>query len=345
MKGKVMTVLGSISPEELGITLTHEHILIDCSPWFIEPEEASQKGYVEQPVTLDNLWWIRQNMFGNRDNLLLTDVNEAVDEVIEFKRHGGNSIVDVTNIGIGRDRVFLKSISSELGINVIMGSGYYIYRSHPPDMSEKTVEEIADEIVTDVTKGVGDTGIKAGIIGEIGIDDIEKYPNEEKSLRAAALAQKETGAPLTVHPPIERQCERIIEILEEEGADLNRVIMCHADMYLDESLEYTLMIADAGIYIGYDCFGLEGSWPIMDLFEPTDTQRVNAIKKLIDNGHLDKVLVSQDVCNKIQATAYGGIGRTHILKNCLPLFRQAGISGEEINAILVDNPKRVLQFV
>ena len=340
-----MTVLGPIAPEELGVTMAHEHILLDLSRRFQEPSEAGEKAYMYEPVRIDNLWWIKQNIINNLDNLMLTDLREATEEVMEVKRHGGSSIVDVTNCGIGRDPIAIRKVSLETGINVIMGSGYYVGISHPPDMSQKSEEDIAGEIIRDIKEGVGDTGIKSGIIGEIGIENFIEDPNEEKVLRGAVMAQRETGAALYVHPPHTRVCERIIEILEEEGADLNRVIMCHMEYHIDESMDYTFMVADTGIYIEYDCFGLEGNWPESGLWEPSDTQRSRSVKKLIENGYQDKVLLSTDVCIKTLSMAYGGFGRAHLLRDCLSLLRQAGVTHEDINVILVDNPKRILQFV
>ena len=123
MKGKAVTVLGPICPEELGITTPHEHLQIDMNSWFEEPEEASQKIHSYEPVRLDNLSWVKQNLFNNRDNFLLLDAVESTREIMEFKRFGGNTIVDVTNIGIERDPVALKKISIETGINIIMDSG------------------------------------------------------------------------------------------------------------------------------------------------------------------------------------------------------------------------------
>ena len=338
-----MTVLGPISPEELGITLAHEHLFIDITCYTQEWGEASLKGRINEPVSLKNLWWVRQYI-NNYDNSRLLDVKESTEEVMEFKRYGGNSIVDVTNIGIGRDPMALKNVSLETGINFIMGSGYYVSFSHPPDMSKKTEEEISKEIIGDVTFGVGDTGIRAGIIGEIGIYDTED-PNEEKVLRAAVAAQKETGAPLTIHPPWSRQCERIIEVLEEEGADMGRVIMCHVDKYVDTSMEYISMIADTGLYVEFDTWGFEGNYPLFGLFDPSDTQRLTGVEKMIENGYIDQVLLSQDVCLKMMTMAYGGFGRAHILRDILPLFRHAGIPEEEITAMLIENPRRILKFI
>ena len=345
MKGKVMTVLGPIDSDDLGVTMSHEHIFIDLSHRVREPCDASLKSYVYEPVRMDNLNWIKRHFTNNSDNMLLNDIKEATEEVMDVKRFGGNSIVDVTNHGIGRDPIAIRKVAIETGMNVIMGSGYYVGISHPPEMSEKTEEDIAKEIIKDVKEGVGDTGIKSGVIGEIGVENFREDPNEEKVLRGAVIAQKETGAPLYIHPPFTRECERIIEILEEEGADLQRVILCHSDFYIDESMEYTFMIADAGIYIEYDTWGFEGDWYEMGLWEPSDTQRAVGTKKLIDKGYQDKILFSTDICMKMMSMKYGGPGRAHILRDCLPLLRKYGVTDQELETILVDNPKKVLQFV
>ena len=352
-----MTVRGPISLDELGITLAHEHIMIDLTCWYQEPIQASQKSYANEHVTLDNLWRLKQNLSCNKENMMLQDAGKAAEEVMEFKRFGGGSIVDVTNIGIGRDPISLRNISIETGVNVIMGAGYYVSNSHPPDMDDRSEEEIAVEIISDVTKGVGKTGIKAGIIGEIGLSDIESLPNEEKVLRAAVTAQKETGAALTLHPAthtissdgchninFKSSSERIIEVLEEEGADMKGVIMGHSELYMDDTMEHQFMTADTGMFIEYDTWGFEGNWPRIGLVEPSDTQRLNGIIKLLENGYQDQLLLSQDVCNKIQLMAYGGFGYAHILRDCMPLFRKASITEEEIQKMLVDNPKRILRF-
>jgi phosphotriesterase-related protein len=151
------------------------------------------------PVTLDILWWLRYHLFQNLDDMQLLDEQEAIDEILRFKYAGGSTIVEFSNIGLDRDPMALARISRVTGLNVIMGSGYYIAASHKPDMDAKTEEEITEEIVQDITEGVGTTKIRAGIIAEIGTS----WPmtkNELKSLRAAARAQKITGAPLNVHP-------------------------------------------------------------------------------------------------------------------------------------------------
>ena len=125
---------------------------------------------------------------------------------------------------------------------------------------------------------------------------------------------------------------------------MKRTIMSHMEVFANVSMEFVFKIADSGVYIDCDTYGLEGNWQMM-LVEPSDTQRVEIVRDLIQNGYLDQVLLSQDVCMKIQRMAYGGMGYAHIMRDILPLFRKEGINEEEIRAMLVENPKRILEFV
>ena len=346
LTGKVQTVLGPLLPEELGVTLPHEHIVCDGASWFIEPSEATAKAMAHHPVTLDILWWLRYHQYQNRDDFQLLDEQEAIEETLRFKYAGGSSIVELSNVGLGRDPMALARISRATGLNVIMGSGYYIAASHGPDMDAKTEEEIAEEIVQEITEGVGDTKIRAGIIGEIGAS-WPITPNELKSLRAAARTQKITGAPLNIHPgPHEDAGMEIVRILDNAGADLSRTVFDHIDRTL-RVLQNRHQLAKTGCYLEYDMFGREGYYPldvrVVDL--PNDTQRINEIMSLIDEGYLNQILISQDIWNKIQRCRYGGWGYAHILQNTVPVMRAKGVSEEIIHTIMVENPKRLLTFV
>jgi phosphotriesterase-related protein len=346
LRGKIQTVLGLIEPEELGVTLPHEHIVCDGSSWFVEPSEATTRAMAYHPVTLDILWWLRYHLFQNLNDVQLLDEQEAIDEVLRFKYAGGNSIVEFSNIGLGRDPMALARISRATGLNVIMGSGYYIAASHGPDMDDKTEDEITEEIVRDITEGVGDTKIRAGIIGEIG----SSWPitkNELKSLRAAAHAQKATGAALNVHPgQNEDACMELVRILDNAGADLNRTVLDHIDRAVRDP-QNRIQLAKMGCYLEYDLFGREGYYPleqrVIDL--PNDAMRINEIIQLIDEGYLNQILISQDIWNKTQCCRYGGWGYAHILRDTLPVMRAKGISEEIIHTIMVENPKRLLPFV
>ncbi len=344
MQGLAQTVLGPIPAHELGPTMTHEHILIDFRTTFDPPTAASDLGRAYEPVNLQNLAWVRYHWNRNEDNLLLTDEETAIREVELFRRAGGRTIVEATTIGIGRDPLGLARVSTAAGINVIMGAGYYVAATHSPDMDHVEEEQLAARIIGDITEGVDGTRVKAGIIGEIGCT----WPltaNERKVLRAAASAQRETGAPLLIHPGRSPRAPfEILDILSEAGADIGRTIMSHLDRtYTDE--DSLVEFAARGSYLEYDLFGVECSYyPLSDIDMPSDAQRLDYIQRLIAEGYQDRIVVGHDMFSKHRLNAYGGHGYAHILENIVPRMRKRGMEEETIRAILIDNPARVLAF-
>lgn len=166
--GKVQTVLSLIEPEELGFSSMHEHLLSDFSCLFKEPVISSYKKLAYQPVNIKNLSWVRFNPMNNLDNLRLLNKDIIINELKCFKQAGGKSIVECTPYGLGRDPSGLAHISQVTNINIIMGCGYYMYGRQYPDLDQKSVEEIVEEIERDVIVGVGNTKVCSGIIGEIG---------------------------------------------------------------------------------------------------------------------------------------------------------------------------------
>src|SRR5919106_3992418 len=186
LAGHVQTVLGPVSPEALGVTLPHEHLLIDFTVMFAEPVGASDKGRARAPVSLENLGWVRQHFNANLDNLRLLDEQVAQDEILLFKQAGGRTVVDPTPHSLARDPLALARIARGTGLNIVMGAGYYVAAAHPPDMDRRSVDDLARELVADVAVGVGDTGVRSGLIGEIGCT----WPwtdNEKKVVRAAVI--------------------------------------------------------------------------------------------------------------------------------------------------------------
>ena len=349
LAGKAQTVLGVIEGKDLGITLTHEHLLIDGKLIFTEPSGASERGLAYEKVSWSNLSWLRYHPYENLDNMRLLDEQEAINEALLYKQAGGRTIVDVTNIGIGRDPKALARISQATGLNVVMGSGYYTAPCLSPEISAKTEEEITDEIVRDITVGVGASAICAGLIGEIGCS----WPlqdNERKVLRAAAQAQQRTGASISVHPGRNRKAPfEITEILGEAGADLSRVIMCHIDARLREHSERR-DLAKAGCVLEYDLWGWEGHfpsyWTAEDFLDiPNDTQRIYEVRQLIEEGYTDQIFISHDICCKSRRVCYGGWGYSHVLNYVVPMMLQRGMTREQIDSIMVENPKRLLCFV
>ena len=341
--GQVMTVGGPITVESLGLTLTHEHVLSDFGSNGPEPQEASRKHLFHRPLTIEILGAVRSLPMSNRDNQRLTDVELAASEVQRFAHLGGRSIVELTLDGAGRDAMGLQQVSRRSGVNIIMGAGYYIEAAHPSRVKSMSEDDIADEIVRDLTEGIPDTGVRAGIIGEIGID-MDFSAEELKSLRGACRASRRTQVPLSIHTPggsershVHRR--RILDIVEEEGADIRHTVIDHVTLRpldFDSQLE----IAGRGAFLGYDGISCGFEWGARGS-GPCDHELAVDIKRLIDAGLLTQILLSQDVHLKIMLTAYGGLGYGHILRSFPQRLLEQGITDDQITTILVDNPRRL----
>jgi len=345
LSGQAQTVLGPIAGEAMGITLPHEHLLIDFEVMFREPANGAERGLARQPVSLANLGWVRHNFSSNLDNLQLLDEAVARDEALLFKHAGGQTFVDPTNRGLARDQLALARVARATGLNIIMGSGYYVAAAHPADMDRRTVDDIARELVTDLTEGVDGTGVRAGFIGEIGTT----WPwtdNEKKVLRAAVAAQRETGAALMIHPGRhERLPLAIVDFIRKEGADLGRVIMCHIERTIADPA-VLLELAATGVRLEYDLFGLETSYypynPAFDM--PNDGERMRQILFLIERGHLAQILMSHDIAYKHCLTRWGGFGYHHLLVNVIPRLRAKGADDKIVQTLLIDNPRRAFVY-
>jgi len=343
--GKVQTVLGVIDAEDLGVTLPHEHLLTDLSVWFTEPKEAGLKKLAYEPVSITNRDWVWHNPICSMDNPRLLDEDIIIEEVMHFKKEGGQTIVELSNGNIGRDPLGLARVSRATGINVVMGSGYYVGEVQGPDYDRKTEEDIAEEIITDIQIGVDDTGVCSGIIGEIGCS----YPlhdRERKCLSAVVRAQQQTGAAINIHPgrsvnsPID-----IIRILDNASADISHVVMSHLDLII-HPFEILCELAETGCYLEYDFFGgypfNPPRWGLDP--RPCDRERIEQIFSLIEKGYLKQILISHDIGTKAKLVRYGGGGYAHILRNMVPQMRAQGITREQIHTIMVENPIRMLKF-
>ena len=345
LAGKVQTVLGPISPDRLGVTLTHEHLLVDLSVVIGQPHTAIAKDLYHKPVSPETLSQIRHYASPNADDARLFDVSTAIDEVMLYKQYGGVSIVEVSSIGLARDPLGLVRISQATGVNIIMGASYYVAPAHPPDMDSRTEDSIVEEIVRDVTVGAEGTDTRSGVIGEVGCS----WPltnNERKVLRASAQAQRLTGAPVLIHPGRDETSPmEIIEILAEAGADLSQTIMGHLDrtVFKRETLK---SMAETGCYMEWDLFGNENSYyafnPNIDM--PSDAKRMDDIAWTVSEGYGRKVVVAHDICHKHRLVKYGGHGYYYILGNVVPRMGKRGFSKEAIDDILVNNPRDALTF-
>ncbi len=346
--GKVQTVLGVIEPERLGVTLTHEHLLADGSPINAPhpPAEVSGKQLYFETLSLENVGLIRYYAAPNLEDRRLLDIKTAIEEAMLYRQHGGDSLLDATPRGLGRDPVGLSVVARATGLNIVMGGSYYTSRAHPPDMDSRSEDELVEEMVRDVMEGVDGTGIRCGILGEVGCS----WPltaNERKVLRATGRAQRLTGAPITVHPGQgdERAPFEILEVLDDVGADIGRVIMGHIErtVFRKETFQ---RLAESGCYIEWDLFGREDSFHALNLgIElPGEGARIDRIAWLSSLGYADKVLISHDIGSKRHLVRYGGHGYFYILRNTVPRMWNHGFTEDAINRILVQNPRSVLTF-
>jgi phosphotriesterase-related protein len=336
--GKVQTVLGSVDPADLGHTQPHEHLLCNLVP----PQYRDIPG---EPIALETLGEMRRHWTRNPFNLVLDDEEDAIYEMRRYRAVGGGALVDATSLGIGRDPAGLARISTASDVHVVMGAGYYEAAYHPDEVRDLDEAGLAEHIVRDVSEGVDGSGIRAGIIGEIGLGWPVK-PDEARVLRAGARAQRETGASLLIHPGRHPDAPlRAIRDLQEAGGDPERAIACHVDRTLF-SLDAMCELAGTGCYLEFDLFGQESSfYPLAPIDMPNDAMRIDYLIGLFEAGYGERLLVSQDICAKLHLTRYGGESYSHILENVLPLMERKGMGKRQIDAVCVENPGRLLTFV
>jgi phosphotriesterase-related protein len=363
LTGKIQTVTGLIDPATLGVCLTHEHLLIDLSDLLPPPNTATARGFYASPLSTEAAAYCRNYSEFSTAYHSLDSVETAVEELGLFKQHGGQAMVDLTLAGIYRDPVGLQRIARAAGINVVMGCGFYVSVTHPPALADWREEQIAEMIVADIIEGAAaeeesrstgkgvvyrkNTGVRAGVIGEIGCSS-PMHDDERKCLRAAARAQRQTGACIFVHPGREETAPlEILDELRAVGADLQRVVLAHLDrtVFNRDTLQE---IAETGAYMSYDLFGNYPSGfyphnPAVHLLN--DAGRVADILWMIERGWTEQILISHDMAQAFRLAKWGGHGYHYILAEIVPQMRTRGASEEEIDQILVGNPRELLTFV
>ncbi len=340
--GTVMTVTGPVPVAEMGVTLMHEHILLDGAKAWRCPCDIDDEGrrVSEQPVNVEIIGELRMNPYLNRDNVSLDDADLALRELERYRRFGGNTVVDATTIGIGRDPQALVRIARLSGLRIVMGTGFYLEFSHPDWFRTMDVEAIARFIVDDVGGGETQPPVMAGIIGEIGVSK-DFTEAERRSLSGAARASARTGVPLTIHlPGWERLAHEVLDVVESEGADLRHTVLCNMNPSWNDT-PYQTSLAARGAFIEYDMIGMDYYYADQDAQSPSDEDNARGILNLVDKGYADRVLLSQDVFLKMMLTRYGGFGYAHVLRHFVPRLRRHGLDAAAIDRMLTDNPKSV----
>lgn len=314
----INTVTGTIGTDQLGVTLMHEHLLIGWAGWELDCTAPR---------------------FDRK-----TALKQATERLKELKDLGLRTFVDPCPNDIGRDVVFMAEVAEKTGINVICATGLYKEDlGNTPYFKQRSVEEIAEVYATELTRGIGETGIKAGIIKcATGKDRITEY--ESKCLRAAARASKRTGAPITTHTDEGTMGREQLDIFASEGVDFARVVIGHSCGASD--LRYHTDMLDRGCYLGFDRFGL-------DFLHP-DRLRMAALIGLVGVGFEKQLVLSHDsvACwlgkglpemDEKTRKLIENWNPTHIFKHIVPALKEAGVSQRKIDAMLMENPRRYFE--
>ena len=340
LRGKVQTVGGLIEPAALAATLMHEHVLCDITP----PSLAALNDPGPE-ITLENLYAINYGRVKHATKYRLDLLETAVHEVAKMVAAGGRSIVELTCGGLKPDPAGLAAVAARTGANIVMGCGYYVEEYQDPRNAERSVDDFAGEMIGQLREGAWGTDIRAGIIGEIGCQ-APWTALEQRVMRGALIAQKETGAALNVHPGRHPdQPQQVADFIAANGGDCGRTIISHIDRTIFDA-ERLLRLADSGVVIEFDLFGQEHTYyGLSDIDMPNDGVRLKWLRTLIEHGHLERIVISHDICYRTRLTKFGGHGYGHIFENVVPMMRKRGFSEDEIDTILVKTPARLLTFI
>jgi predicted metal-dependent phosphotriesterase family hydrolase len=304
----IQTILGRIPPETLGVTYSHDHLLFQPPP----------------------------SIAAQDPDLALDSVEAAVQELKYFKMSGGQALVEMTTVDLGRDPQAMHTLSEKTGVHIIAATGYNKNKFCESVVAEKSVDDIAAEMIQDLMSGMGGTEYRAGVIKASSSKD-EMMPGEEKVFQAAIQAHRETGAPISTHTEAGTYAMEQIEMLRAGGVSVDRIIIGHLDRKLN--WDYHHQIAATGVYLGFDQISKEKYF--------ADAERIRFIQRLIQNGHGRQILLSGDWARKSYWPSYGfgkGPGLTYILWRFVPWMLDEGIDLEAIRDMLVSNPARAFAW-
>ena len=317
---------------ELGTALTHEHLIVDTTRVYFK--SYGEEKMSDEKVTLENRNEIMKDLhtivFGYKDNIIFDNVDDMVKELEPFKNAGGKTIFEVTTSDLGRDPIALREISEKSGVNIVMGGTYYYFPSIEPEvqeiiLSDNGVNRLADMMIREFFDGVGETGIRPGVLGELGLQYDEN--TNDRLMRAAMIAQRETGAPLIIHSAP----YSALDYAEEAHADLSKIVLGHwtMDFPVDEAIK-------RGAWVSFDQFGMNFPGII------GDDCRILEVMKMFERGYENQLLLSMDICWKIRLKKYGGSGYAHLFESVFPELRRLGITEEQLDSIMRINPMRLL---
>jgi phosphotriesterase-related protein len=312
----VETVNGPLELDELGLTLIHEH--------FRATDEATRFQF---PHLYDEE----------------AEWEAAMADANGVRGHGVQTIVEPSAMFLHRDAAFSKRVADESGLNVVLATGIYTYDHLPQSLMNRNEDQLAEIFVHDIENGIQGTGIKAGFI-KCAADVPGMTPNVEKVHRAAARASKQTGRPIMAHSqPASGTGLEQMRVFADEGLDPAKVQVAHTGD--TDDLDYIERLLDTGCWIGMDRYGL-------DIYLPTEKRQATVLA-LLEKGHADRMFLSQDWCStldyftpevaeQLQATAAPNWSMTFLFEQVIPELKERGMSDEQLDQMMVENPKRWL---
>ncbi len=334
---KIQTVLGRVSTEDVRNAMIHEHVLFDIAAPGLDGDRDAE-------INLEDRWQIDYLSNETVANSHQLNRNVAIAEMKAFKGDGGSLVVDQSVCGLARDPLGQADVSRKSGVHIVAATGTYTRPYIDQEIHALNCAALHRKFVREITHGMDNTSVRAGIIGEMGCS-WPLDPFERRALCAAVKAQRDTGATLSVHPGRhEDACHEIIDILEQEGADLGRVVLCHMDRTYPDGVG-VLRLLESGVNLEWDFFGIEQSHYWMgDVQLPTDLDRLRLIQMLADLGYSAQLLISQDICTKTRMRRWGGHGYGHILRNVTALMKRLDFDHHLVEKLTRTNPLKLLSI-
>lgn len=337
MLDTVESVLGPITPDQLGHTLCHEHTFINMH--ITLPRDGTTNVWEENLAELTRYKEAGGTTILDVSNAELSDMGAP----LFYKDEEGNELDPHKNRITGSRSVAnvmaTKAMAEATGVNIVLGTGHYHEAYFDREWFETTsTNQIADYLIADLVDEIPGTGVRAGFLGEIAADYHYVTTAEERSFRAAARASNATGTMITTHAPTFPVGLAQLEILLSENVPPERIVIGHADTV--KHIDYSLEIARRGAYVQYDCMmtcRIGGN-----LVESEIARRIDYLRQLIDAGYEDQIVMSQDVCARSHFHFKGGPGYTFLIEHFFPRMLEEGIDESVITKICVDNPRRAL---
>lgn len=317
---EVQTVRGIVDSGSLGRTLVHEHI-------FVVSEEMRQN--------YDSTW--------DEDE----KIADAAAQLNDLKAAGIDTIFDPTVVGLGRYIPRVQKVAERTDLNIVVATGIYTFNDlphrfeyHGPGLLVDEPEPLVGLFVDDIVNGIADTGVKAAFL-KCAIEEPGLTTGVERAMRAVGQASAQTGAPVTVHTNPRTESGLVAQrVLREEGADLTKVVIGHSGDTTD--LDYLMKIADNGSLLGMDRFGI-------DLFLPTE-QRVDTIVELVRRGYIESITLAHDASCYIdyftqeeKEAVEPNWHFRHIPDDVIPMLLDKGLTEEDLDTMLVKNPRRYFE--